>query len=318
MSELNRTEWIWKDGAFVRWEDATLHVMSHVVHYGSSVFEGIRCYATPRGPAVFRLREHMRRLVDSARIYRMPLLHDADALSDACCELIARNELDNCYIRPVVLRGFGALGINPIKNPIESYIACFRWGSYLGVNALEHGVDVCVSSWSRPAPNTMPALAKAGGNYLSSQLIKMEAVVNGFDDAIALSPDGIVSEGSGQNVFAVRDGTLLTPPVDGSLLAGITRDSVLVLARELDIPVRETTIPRELLYCADELFFTGTASELTPIRSVDRITIGDGGVGRMTRLLQQQLLGVARGALPDHHGWLTPVPPRQARLRESA
>ena len=318
MSQMKATDWIWKDGAFVPWENATLHVMSHVVHYGSSVFEGIRCYDTPRGPAVFRLPEHIQRLLDSARIYRMPLPYDADALALACCELLARNGLREGYLRPLILRGYGTLGINPLTTPIETYIACFPWASYLGDNALQSGVDVCVSSWSRPAPNTFPALAKAGGNYLNSQLIKMEAVANGFDDAIALNTDGLVSEGSAQNVFAVRDGVLLTPPVDGTLLRGITRDTVIVLARQLGIEVREGALPRELLYCADELFFTGTASELTPIRSVDRITVGTGVVGPTTLALQQQLLGVARGALPDRFDWLTYVEFPVTDLRESA
>lgn len=318
MAEFEKTAWIWKDGAFLRWEDATLHVMSHVVHYGSSVFEGIRCYHTPRGPAIFRLPEHIRRLLDSARIYRMPLRHDAATLAAACCELIARNGVDEGYIRPVALRGSGTLGLNPLPAPVETYIACVGWPSYLGADALDAGVDVCVSSWTRPAPNTFPTLAKAGGNYLSSQLIKMEAVLNGFADAIALGPDGLVSEGSGHNVFLVRAGALLTPPADGTLLCGITRDSVVILARELGLDVRETAIPRELLYAADELFLTGTASELTPIRSVDRLTVGDGTAGPVTRLLQRQLLGIARGALPDRHGWRTHVSVVDTALRESA
>ena len=318
MTEFDRTAWIWKDGGFVRWEDATLHVMSHVVHYGSSVFEGIRCYDTPRGPAIFRLPEHIRRLLDSARVYRMPLRHDAASLMAACCELIARNGIEEGYIRPVVLRGAGTLGLNPLPAAVETYIACVRWPTYLGENALEAGVDVCVSSWTRPAPNTFPTLAKAGGNYLNSQLMKVEAVLNGFADAIALGPDGLVSEGSGHNVFVVRDRVLLTPPANGTLLCGITRDTVMVIARELGIEVRETAIPRERLYSADELFLTGTASELTPIRSVDRLTVGDGTAGPITRLLQRNLLGIARGALPDRHGWRTYVRRADAALRESA
>ena len=301
------TDWIWKDGEFVPWEAATLHVMSHVVHYGSSVFEGIRCYETPDGPAIFRLREHLRRLIDSARIYRMEPKHDVDALVEACRELIVRNEMVDGYIRPIVLRGYGAAGVNPAASPVETYLVCWPWGAYLGEGALENGVDVCVSSWSRPAPNTLPVIAKAGGNYLSSQLIKMEAVANGYAEAIALSPEGVVSEGSGENLFVVRDGVLMTPVTDGTQLQGITRDCILRIARDEGIPVREQPVPRELLYTADELFFVGTAAEVTPIRSVDRITVGAGKAGPITLRLQDKLLGIARGRYPDPYGWLTPV-----------
>jgi branched-chain amino acid aminotransferase len=306
-AQFETTEWIWRDGEFIRWESATLHVMSHVIHYGSSVFEGIRCYRTPEGPSVFRLHEHLRRLADSARIYRMELPYDQQALAAACRELVARNGLDACYIRPIVLRGYGAAGINPVASPLETYLVCWPWGVYLGDGALERGVDVCVSSWLRPAPNTFPALAKAGGNYLSSQLMKMEALANGYAEAIALGTDGLVSEGSGQNVFLVRDGTLITPSMDGTLLLGITRDCILTLARELDIPVREQAVAREMLYCADEIFFTGTAAEVTPVRSVDRITIGTGSAGPVTLQLQKRLLAVANGTAPDPYGWRTPV-----------
>jgi branched-chain amino acid aminotransferase len=307
MSQFPSTRWIWKDGEFIPWEAATLHVMSHVVHYGSSVFEGIRCYRTPEGPAIFRLPEHLRRLEDSARVYRMPLAHSAEALARATAELIVRNELEDCYIRPLVLRGYGAAGVHPGASPIETYLVCWPWGAYLGEGALEQGVDVCVSSWHRPAPNTHPVLSKAGGNYLSSQLMKMEAAANGYAEAIGLSYDGLVSEGSGQNLFLVRDGTLITPTLDGSLLLGITRDSILTLARDLGIPVREQAVPREMLYCADEIFMTGTAAEVTPVRSVDRIPVGSGTVGPVTRRLQQELLGVARGERPDRYGWRTRV-----------
>lgn len=304
-----RTAWIWKDGEFVAWQDATIHVMSHVVHYGSSVFEGMRCYRTPHGPALFRLGDHIRRLYDSARIYRMAPAHTAAALADACAGLIRRNDLDECYVRPITLRGLGAAGVNPTTSPVETYIICWPWGAYLGDDALEGGIDACVSSWFRPAPNTMPAGAKAGGNYLSSQLIKMEAVANGFDEAIALGTSGLVSEGSAQNLFLVRDGVLITPPIDGTLLAGITRDSVLRIARDAGITVREQPVPRESLYTSDEAFFTGTAAEVTPIRSIDRITVGDGSVGPVTRELQRRLLDVARGVVPDPYGWLTYVAP---------
>ncbi|MGH7475955.1 MAG: branched-chain amino acid transaminase [Longimicrobiales bacterium] len=302
-----RTDWIWKNGKWLRWDAANIHVGSHVVHYGSSVFEGIRCYATPRGPAVFRLRAHVRRLLDSARIYRMTPPFDEAQIIDACCAVVARNRQEACYIRPVVLRGSGSFGIDPRNCAIDTFILCFPWGAYLGDASLKQGVDACVSSWQRAAPNTIPALAKAGGNYLSSQLIKMEAQSNGYAEGIALGPDGLVSEGSGQNVFLVRDGVLMTPAVDGTLLPGITRDCVLTLARDLGIPVREQAVPRELLYIADEVFFAGTAVEITPIRSIDRVPIGAGRPGEVTSRLQERLLGIARGLQADEHDWLTPV-----------
>lgn len=302
-----RTDWIWKDGCLIPWESATLHVMSHGVQYGSSVFEGIRCYRTDRGPTVFRLDDHIRRLHDSARICRMELGYSRAALVEASLELVHRNGLEECYIRPIALRGLGAAGVNPSASPVEVYLVCWPWGAYLGDGALESGVDVGVSSWHRPAPNTLPAMAKIGGAYINSQLIKMEAAANGYAEGIALGADGLVSEGSGQNLFLVRDGTLITPAQNGTLLPGITRDSILTLARDLGIPAREATVPREMLYAADELFFTGTAAEVTPVRSVDRITVGDGRVGPVTATLQKQLLDVARGRLPDPHGWLTPV-----------
>jgi branched-chain amino acid aminotransferase len=304
-AQFSETQWIWRNGEIIRWQDAQLHVMSHVVHYGSSVFEGIRCYSTPGGPAAFRLGDHLRRFRDSARVYRMDSGFDEATLEAACADLVARNGLDACYLRPILFRGYGAAGLHPGASPVESYIVCWPWGAYLGDGALEQGVDVCVSSWQRPAPNTHPAMAKAGGNYLSSQLIKMEAVANGFQEGIALSPSGLVSEASGQNLFLVRGGELLTPAMDGSLLEGITRDCIITLARELRIAVREQAVPREMLYGADELFFTGTAAEVTPIRSVDRIPIGNGRVGPITRALQDRLLGIAHGRLPDAHGWLS-------------
>lgn len=314
-AQFDTTEWIWRNGEFIRWESATLHVMSHVVHYGSSVFEGIRCYRTPEGPAIFRLQEHLRRLVDSARIYRMDLPYDERTLASACHDLVLRNGLEACYLRPIVLRGYGAAGVNPLPSPVETYLICWPWGAYLGDGALERGVDVCVSSWNRPAPNTFPAMAKAGGNYLSSQLMKMEAIANGYAEAIALSPAGTVSEGSGQNVFLVRDGTLITPALDGTLLPGITRDCVLTIARDLGLPVREQAVPREMLYCADEIFFTGTAAEVTPVRSVDRVVIGDGVAGPMTRMLQKRLLAVAHGSVADPYGWRTPVQAAEVATR---
>jgi branched-chain amino acid aminotransferase len=310
-AQFTKTEWIWHNGDFIPWDAANIHIMSHVVHYGSSVFEGIRCYHTPEGPAIFRLDEHLRRLEDSARIYRMETGFDRGAYAAACKELILRNGLTECYLRPVVIRGVGAAGLHPAASPVESYIICWPWGAYLGDGALERGVDVCVSSWQRPGPNTHPVLAKAGGNYLSSQLIKMEALANGYQEGIALGPGGLVSEGSGQNIFLVRRGQLITPAMDGTLLEGVTRDCVLTIAREMGIPVSEQQVPREMLYMADEIFFTGTAAEVTPVRSVDGVVVGQGVAGPTTRALQERLLGIAHGRLPDAFGWRTPV--RQAQ-----
>jgi branched-chain amino acid aminotransferase len=307
MSAFPRTEWIWRDGELIPWEDATLHVMSHVVHYGSSIFEGIRCYETPRGGAVFRLAEHVRRFYESCKVYRMTPEAGPDELAEACLAVVRENDLKECYIRPLAVRGVGAAGVDPTSSPVITYVICWHWGTYLGGGALERGVDVCVSSWNRPAPNTHPTQVKAGGNYVNASLMKMEAVANGFSEAIALGTDGRVSEGSGQNLFLVRDGELLTPPSGASILPGITRDAVITLARELEIPVHERDLPRESLYVADELFFTGTAAEVTPVRSVDRIDVGDGTVGPVTRRLQSALLDAARGRTPDRHGWLTYV-----------
>jgi len=307
-ARIQESEWIWKDGEFIAWSDARVHILSLAVQFGSSVFEGIRCYRTPEGPAVFRLREHIRRLFDSCRIYRMQPSSDAATILSACCEAVTRNGLESCYIRPMVLRGYGAAGMNPAGSPIETYICCFPWGTYLGDDALEAGVDVCVSSWHRPAPDTFPALAKGAGHYNNAQLIKMEAVANGYAEAIALGPGGLVSEGSGQNLFLVRDGRLITPPIDGTSLAGITRDAIIAIAADLGIELVEKPVPREMLYTADELFFAGTASEVTPIRSVDRIPVGAGRMGPVTRRLQQRFLGIARGEVADAHGWLTLVP----------
>jgi branched-chain amino acid aminotransferase len=309
--------WIWRNGEFIPWKDAHIHVMSHVVHYGSSVFEGIRCYRTPEGPAVLRLGDHLRRFTDSARIYRMTLKHDRDELEAASLELIDRNRLDECYLRPLAIRGYGAAGLNPSTSPVDTYLICWPWGAYLGAEALDDGVDVCVSSWQRPSPNTFPTLAKAGGHYLNAQLMKMEAVANGYAEAIALNKEGRVSEGSGQNLFMVRNGVLHTPPLDGAMLPGITRDCILTLARDLDIPVVLEAMPREALYIADELFFTGTAAEVSPIRSVDRIPVGNGKPGPVARRLQEAFLGLAKGDTPDRYGWLTPVRPGNGEGRDS-
>jgi branched-chain amino acid aminotransferase len=304
---LKPTEKIWHNGHFINWNDAKIHVLSHVVSYGSSVFEGIRCYSTPSGPAIFRLREHIRRMMDSAKIYRMENLgFTADQLADAMIELVRVNKMEACYLRPIVMRGYGDIGVYGAKNPIDIFIACWEWGKYLGEEALAQGVDVCVSSWSRMAPNTLPALAKAGANYMNSQLMKMEAVANGYTEGIALDVAGYVSEGSGENIFVVRDGKIHTPPLGASVLPGITRDAILTLARELEIPVVETIIPREMLYIADEVFFSGTAAEITPIRSIDKITIGKGSRGPIAEQLQKTFFGVINGTREDRHGWLTP------------
>ena len=304
---IQKTEHIWHNGKLVAWDSATVHVMSHVVNYGSSVFEGIRCYAPPSGPAIFRAREHMQRLLDSAKIYRIDVDFSRDQLIEGMSALVAANKAWPCYIRPIILRGYGEAGVNPLGSPTEVYIANYPWGKYLGHDG-DEGVAACVSSWTRLAPNTLPAMAKAGANYMNSQLIKMEAVINGYAEGIALDANGYVSEASGANLFVVRNGQLLTAPLGNSVLPGITRDSVLTLAREAGIPVSEQTIPRELLYIADEVFFTGTAAEITPILSVDRIHVGNGKMGPVSKALQKAFLGIVHGEVKDRFGWLTPVP----------
>ena len=304
-TNLTEAEWIWKDGEFIKWHDATTHILSLAVQFGSSIFEGVRCYETATGPAIFRLDDHLRRLEDSCRIYRIVPGHSRDELAAASRAVILKNGLSECYLRPMVLRGYGAAGMNPVGSPVETYLVCWPWGTYLGEDALEHGVDVCVSSWHRPAPNTYPANAKAAGHYTNPQLMKMEAIANGYTEAIALGPGGLVSEGSGQNLFLIRDDTITTPVIDGTLLRGITRDTVLKIAHQFGIPLREEPIPREALYTADEMFFTGTASEITPIRSVDRITVGAGKAGPITRRLQKQFMDVVHGDIEDTHSWLT-------------
>jgi branched-chain amino acid aminotransferase len=298
------TSKIWHNGNLIPWDKAQIHVMSHVIHYGSSVFEGIRCYAQPQGAAVFRLPEHMQRLIDSAKIYRMTLPYSLDQLSNAVVELIEANGVAPCYIRPIALRGYGEVGVNPKNSPIEIYIANYPWGKYV---AGDDGADVCISSWSRPAPNTLPTLAKAGANYMNSQLIRMEADINGYAEGIALDVNGYASEGSGENLFVVRNSVIYTSPLANSVLAGITRDSVLTLARHLGMTVVEQPVPRELLYIADEVFFTGTAAEVTPIRSIDRIPVADGNPGPITKQLADEFFGIANGLKPDRFGWLTPV-----------
>jgi len=305
---LPKTEKIWYNGKLINWDEAHIHVLSHVVSYGSGLFEGVRCYHTPQGPAIFRLSDHMQRLIHSARIYRIEVPYDLGQLSQACVDVIRENRLPAAYIRPIVLRGYGSLGVLPSDNPIETYIAAWDWGHYLGNQAQESGVDVCVSSWTRIAPNTLPAMSKAAANYMNSQLIKMEAVANGYAEGVALDSNGHVSEGSGENLFLVRKGTLVTPPLSASVLPGITRDSVLTIAAELKIPVLEQTVPREALYLADEVFFSGTAVEVTPVRSVDRITVGKGTRGPVTAAIQSRFFDLAMGRSEDRYGWLTPVP----------
>jgi len=306
---IQKTEKIWHNGKLVAWDDAQIHVMSHVVHYGSAVFEGVRCYQLPSGPAIFRAPEHMQRLLDSAKVYRMEVPFRRDVLVQAMVDLVAVNAVSPCYIRPIALRGYGEMGVNPLKNPLEVYIANFGWGRYLGSD--DTGVDVCVSSWTRLAPNTLPVMAKAAANYMNSQLIKMEAMANGYVEGIALDTSGYVSEGSGENIFVVRRGTLYTGPLGNSVLPGITRDSVIKLAAHLGIPLVEQMIPREMLYIADEVFFTGTAAEITPIRSVDKILVGDGSVGPVTRALKKEFFSIVEGTAPDRYAWLTPVPVRK-------
>lgn len=298
---------IWMNGSLVDFEDAKIHILSHVVHYGSGVFEGIRCYETARGPEVFRLGDHMRRIVDSARIYRMPPEQTQEELEAACLEIIAANELRDCYVRPLIYRGFKTLGVDPRQCPIDVMIAAWKWGKYLGEEGMTEGVDVAVSSWTRIAPNTFPAMAKATANYMNSQLIRMQAGEDGYAEGIALTSDGYVSEGSGENLFVIRDGRIFTPPLGESVLPGITRDCVITLAAELGYEIEEMRIPREMLYIADELFFSGTAAEVTPIRSVDRIAVGNGKRGPITEKIQTAFFDYVEGKVDDRYGWMTPV-----------
>lgn len=306
---IKSTQFIWFNGKLIPWEKATVHVMAHALHYGSSVFEGIRAYPTPQGVCVFRLTDHARRLFDSAKIYSIGMPYSQAEIIEACKTVVSTNGLSKGgYLRPIVFRGYGEIGVTPkVDPPTEVAIAAIEWGAYLGAEGLQNGVDVCVSSWQRVAPNTIPALAKAGGNYLSSQLIGLEARRLGFSEGIGLTPDGLVSEGAGENLFVVKDGIIHTPALACSILGGITRDSVLRLARERGFEVRESSIPREMLYLADEMFFTGTAVEITPIRSVDRIQVGNGKRGPITQALQSDFFGLFEGRTPDQWGWLEPV-----------
>src|SRR6201987_6116676 len=306
---IQKTEKIWHNGKLIAWDDARIHVMAHVIHYGSSVFEGVRCYAPPSGPAVFRAPEHAQRLVDSAKVYRSDVVFTRDDIVKAMCDVVAHNGVWPCYIRPVVLRGYGEAGVNPFNSPTEVYIVNYPWGKNLTSDAA--GCDVCVSSWTRLAPNTLPAMSKSGANYMNSQLIKMEAIVNGYAEGIALDVNGYVSEGSGENIFVVHKDRLYTPPLGNSVLPGITRNSVLHISHELGIPVVEQIIPREMLYICDELFFSGTAAEITPIRSVDKINVGRGVAGPITKAVRKEFYSIVNGIVEDRFGWLTPVPVKQ-------
>jgi len=313
---------VWMNGKIVDWADATIHVASHVIHYGSAVFEGARCYKTPKGSAFFRLDAHMRRLYDSARIYRMEYRLDREALTQAVVETVKANGLPACYIRPLLYRGYHTLGVNPLSCPVDVAILVWEWGAYLGAGALEQGVDVRVSSWNRAAQNTFPALAKSAANYANAALIKMEAALDGYSEGIALNPEGYVSEGSGQNLFLIRDEVIYTAPMGASVLPGITRDSIITLAQDLGFQVKEMDIPREMLYLADEVFFTGTAAEVTPIRSIDKIKVGAGVRGPLTTAIQQAFFDYINGVVPDRHSWLQyveiPVPKKDPAMAHAA
>ncbi len=306
---------IWMNGKLVDWKDATIHIASHVIHYGTAVFEGARCYETPRGSACFRLDAHMLRLQHSAKIYRMEYPLDLAGWQQAVLDTIRANQMKACYIRPIVYRGYEALGVNPFTCPVDASIILWEWGAYLGKEALEEGCDVKIASWSRMAPNTLPAMAKSSANYANSGLIKMEAIIDGYTEGIALDVYGNVSEGSGQNIFAVRDRVIYTPPLGSSILGGITRDSVITLARDLGFSIQESVLPREALYIADEVFVVGTAAEVTPIRSIDKIVVGSGRRGPVTEALQRAFFDVINGDVPDTHGWLTYVYEEEATLR---
>ncbi|MCP2519011.1 branched-chain amino acid transaminase [Candidatus Aminicenantes bacterium AC-335-A11] len=296
---------VWMNGKLIPWEDAKIHIASHVIHYGTSIFEGMRAYDTPKGVAIFRLRDHVERLYNSCKIYRMEIPYSKEEFEKAIIETVKANNKKSCYIRPIVYRGMNSLGVNPFPNPVEAAILVLDWGKYLGEEALEKGVDVKVSSWQRMAPNTFPALAKAGANYMNSQLIKMEAIIDGYSEGIALNVRGHVSEGSGENIFIVKNGILYTPPLSSSILPGITRDTVIKLAQDIGLVVKEDTIPREALYIADEVFFTGSAAEITPVRSIDKIIIGNGKRGKITERLQKEFFAYINGEREDKYNWLT-------------
>ncbi len=298
---------IWMDGEFKELKDANISILAHVVHYGSAVFEGIRCYDTPNGPAIFRVREHMQRLINSAKIYKMEIPYTLDELVEACKDTVRENNLKGCYIRPITYRGFGELGVNPLNCPVETAIAAWEWGSYIGEEEMENGANIGISTWRKPAPATLPVLAKAGANYMNSQLANLEAGEHGYDEAIMLDVEGHVAEGSGENLFIVEDGKLITPGLGNSILSGITRDSVMKIAADLGYEVKEDNISRERLYLADEVFFTGTAAEITPIRAVDNRKIGEGRRGPVAKELQETFFNIVEGKVEDKFGWLTYV-----------
>ncbi|MET1256819.1 branched-chain amino acid transaminase [Aliikangiella maris] len=303
----NNPEFIWFNGELKPWQEAQVHVLTHAIHYGSSVFEGIRVYDTPNGPQVFRLKEHVQRLFDSAKIYRMEVPFDFQTISDACKQAVAANGLASAYLRPIAFYGNVGLGLTPPRVPVDVAIAAFQWGAYLGEEGLENGVDVCVTSWNRLAPNTMPTGAKAGGNYLSSQLISMEAKRHGYHEGIAMDINGMISEGAGENLFIIRDNVIFTPPLSGCILPGITRNTAITLAKKFGYEVREELIARESLYLADEIFMTGTAAEIVPVRSVDQIAVGSGKKGEITDKMQKAFFGLFDGSTTDEWGWLEPV-----------
>jgi branched-chain amino acid aminotransferase len=305
MSPFGENGKVWMNGKLIPWKDARIHIASHVIHYGTSLFEGFRTYATPQGSVIFRLQSHTQRLYNSCKMYRMDIPYTQTQFNQAVVETIKANNLKSCYVRPIIYRGYGSLGVDPFPNPVDCAILVWEWGKYLGEDALENGVDVRVSSWQRMAPNTFPALAKSGANYMNSQLIKMEALLDGYAEGIALNVRGHISEGSGENIFVVIGGILHTPPLSSSILPGITRDTVIILAKELGIHFVEDTIPREMLYIADEVFFTGSAAEITPIRSIDKIVIGEGKRGPITKKLQDEFFAYIDGEREDRHNWLT-------------
>jgi len=304
----DKTKYIWMNGELVPWDDAKIHVLSHVVHYGSSVFEGMRTYVTPKGTVCFRLRDHSARLLNSAKIYRMEIPFTAEQIDQAILDLIGANQIKGCYVRPIAYRGYESLGVDPSPCPVDLAIATWPWGAYLGPEALEKGVSICFSSWNRLAANTMPAQAKAGANYMNAQLIKLEAVRHGYAEGLALDPNGYVSEGSAQNFFIWHKGKLITPPLTASILPGITRDTVITLAKEMGLEVAEQNIAREMCYIADEAFFTGSAAEVTPISKIDGLEIGSGRAGEVTKRLQRAFFDIVEGRADDSHGWLTLVP----------
>jgi len=305
MSTFDETLKVWFSGKFVDWKDANIHVASHVVHYGSAVFEGIRCYNTKQGAAIFRLPEHVKRLFNSAKIYRIEIPFSEQEVFDACLETIKVNKQKEAYVRPIVFRGYDSLGVYPGNCPIECVILTWKWGKYLGDEAINDGVDVRVASWTRIAPNTFPALAKCGANYMNSQLIKLEAMADGYIEGIALDASGYVSEGSGENIFLVVDGKIMTPPLGASILPGITRDSVIRIATDMGYETIEQLVPREMLYIADEVFFTGSAAEVSPIRSIDHIPVGSGTRGPITKKIQRRFFDIIEGKIDDPYGWLT-------------